>query len=405
MKFQWVLLYLFLPVCSTAQIDYFITIDAEGGQPFSVLINNQVYSSTSDGHLIIPKLKDTSYWLNVNFPKNEFPDHFFKVLIAKRDRGYDLKKVNDKSWILYDWQRRDSLVSMNKHETFNPKNETLYRNDPLASLLAGTLKDSSILVASNPAKPPSEKRDSTKSSTVVKPGIIPGTKGNGQKVELLVDKVVSGGRQFVYALMNGDLMEEAVVLLIHSESNQMIPFLDSVNNIDTSIKKEDQLISGSHPRDSLVNSDSLLFRPIQLDSLASIINIPGNKDSIDISHTKEAIPDSLDLKIDKNKSVLMLNSDCQAFATDSDVDKLRVKMLDQKTMENKLAAARKAFKAKCYSSGQIRALSELFPDESEKFELLQLSFPFVSDTPNFKLLKDLFQQPEFLVKFKQLVRL
>jgi hypothetical protein len=107
----------------------------------------------------------------------------------------------------------------------------------------------------------------------------------------------------------------------------------------------------------------------------------------------------------KEKKLFMINSDCRAFATVNDVDKLRVKLINEKDAEGRLAAARKVFKTRCFSALQVKALSEMFPLDEQKYKFFEMAYPFVSDTGNFKSLVSLLQDPEYVQRFRKLVRL
>ena len=107
----------------------------------------------------------------------------------------------------------------------------------------------------------------------------------------------------------------------------------------------------------------------------------------------------------KQAKLFMINSDCRAFATANDVDKLRVKLINEKDSEGRIAAARKVFKTKCFSALQIKALSENFPLDEQKYKFLEMAYPFVSDTGNFKSLVSLLQDPVYVQRFRKMVRL
>lgn len=107
----------------------------------------------------------------------------------------------------------------------------------------------------------------------------------------------------------------------------------------------------------------------------------------------------------EKKKLVMINSDCRSFAGSSDVDKLRVKMLQEKDTDGRLSAARKIFKTKCFSAIQVKALSELFPYDDQKYQFLEAAYPFVSDTANFKELVTLLQDPTLVQRFRKMVRL
>lgn len=97
-----------------------------------------------------------------------------------------------------------------------------------------------------------------------------------------------------------------------------------------------------------------------------------------------------------------INSDCHAFATDYDVDKLRVKMLDAAKDEDRIAAALKIFKTKCFYTRQIKALSEVFTNDASKYRFFETAYPFAADE-HFRELGALLSDPVYQNKFKTLV--
>jgi hypothetical protein len=100
------------------------------------------------------------------------------------------------------------------------------------------------------------------------------------------------------------------------------------------------------------------------------------------------------------KSTLpFVNSDCHNFATDYDVDKLRVKMLESTKDDDRILAARKVFKTKCFSTRQIRALSEVFTTDAAKFKFLEAAYPFASDD-HFAELSNLLADPVYNGRFR-----
>lgn len=105
------------------------------------------------------------------------------------------------------------------------------------------------------------------------------------------------------------------------------------------------------------------------------------------------------------KPAAMVNSDCRNMANEHEVDKLRVKMLEARKLDDKLAAARKIFRTHCFTTNQIRALSELFYDDESRFGFFETAYPFVSDTGNFKSLVKLLSDPAYMSRFKAMVRM
>ena len=109
-------------------------------------------------------------------------------------------------------------------------------------------------------------------------------------------------------------------------------------------------------------------------------------------------PDSSHTPAVRSKPVVV-NSDCRNFATDYDVDRLRVKMLEGSKEDERLQAAKRVFKTKCFTTRQIKALSEVFTTDAEKFRFFESAYPFVSDD-RFRDLTDLLADPVYNGKFR-----
>jgi hypothetical protein len=401
----------------------------------------------------------------------------FDITLGKRDKGFELKKSGSQSWTLFDWQRLE-LIAIATEQQSPPVQQTVFkRTDPLANLLAGTVNDSAVLLTSTTSPKPIAK-DTLKTKPLqtidTNTQSLATSKLLTPPVQLLVDKSTILGRQLVYAIMEGEIMQEAIVLFIavdtthEHETVQIkdspklpdtttamvvvpkplpdtilpdtskpmnVPKNDSVVVQEALLQKDSLLVSPSVLSDSshifkdtvnssiLNQSDSIVVqKDSTLTSATAVLPIqPGSlitSDTLIVSGTlleKPSIVDSLEKKpitVDSAIAVkatlppiIILNSDCLNFASETDVDKLRVKLLDASGQENRLALVKKAFKSKCHSAKQVRALSEAFNSEEEKLEFLELAYPFISDTGNFKQLVDMFTQPEIANKFKKMVRL
>jgi hypothetical protein len=53
---------------------------------------------------------------------------------------------------------------------------------------------------------------------------------------------------------------------------------------------------------------------------------------------------------------------------------------------------------------QIKALSELFPDDELRFRFYETAWPFVSDSSNFKTLEETLTDPFFIARFRALLK-
>jgi Domain of unknown function (DUF4476) len=101
---------------------------------------------------------------------------------------------------------------------------------------------------------------------------------------------------------------------------------------------------------------------------------------------------------------VMINSDCKEIAWDSDIDKLRIKMLLVKTDDEKIILAKKLFKQKCFTVKQVKALSELFTADEGKYKWFDAVYSFVADSDNFAGLGELIKEEYYLNRFKAMLR-
>lgn len=107
---------LFSSLWLLAQPKYFIAIDADDAKPFSVKIGKKIYPSDPYGHLVMASLKDTTHQLVISFPGNRYPVQRFEVVLGRQDRGFSLKRVDEKNYVLLDWQGGAPVVN----RTYSP---------------------------------------------------------------------------------------------------------------------------------------------------------------------------------------------------------------------------------------------------------------------------------------------
>jgi len=104
------------------------------------------------------------------------------------------------------------------------------------------------------------------------------------------------------------------------------------------------------------------------------------------------------------QQAVLKNSDCKEIAWDSDIDKLRIKMLVVATDDERITLAKKVYRQKCFSVKQVRALSELFKTDEGKYKWFDAVYPFVTDSSNFSLLGELIKSDYYLNRFKAMLR-
>ena len=112
MKYLVVSFVLFFCTLQTfGQQEYFTYLQTTDNQAFYIRINNNVYSSTSGGYLILSKLPDNTVTVTIGFPKNVFPEQLFNIPVNHKDAGYLLKNFDDKGWGLVNLQTQAILMN------------------------------------------------------------------------------------------------------------------------------------------------------------------------------------------------------------------------------------------------------------------------------------------------------
>lgn len=470
-----------------AQQDYFIFISSENAQPFYIRLNEHTYSSSAIGHLVIPRLSDTTYTLEVGFPKKQYPERTFVVSLNKKDLDYRLKNTEKDGWVLFNAQTS---------ETVKPRQEQQVKNTDLslgerktgtfATLMSALVNDSAVLYKSivkvdvQPVKPAATpvktdtqavvkaEKETAPAETVAiitpaPPVDSPQTANNTIPVKIDTAITLSTvipvqewgndkGKGYIYYDSTSVGMD-TISLMIEFEKGVPIPLptpeqviaapagIDTVkavimpdtpamvaqkqpvNNPDTATKEATkQVVANTVPDSPAIAKEVVKATPppvvITVDNAQKepIVKVQPDTPAVTtVVKTDTAVAaktgympskdDSAAAVAASKKPLLLMNSDCVNFASEYDVDKLRVKMLSTNSVDDKVAAAKKVFKTKCFVTRYIRGLSELFPNDEARFKFFDAAYPFVSDTGNFRQLLDLFTDELYIARFKALVRM
>ncbi|HTB53528.1 MAG TPA: DUF4476 domain-containing protein [Ferruginibacter sp.] len=142
---------LFIVCCksSIAQQNHYIYIQTESNQPFYVKLNNQVYSSTGSGYVILSKLHEGSYIIKIGFIKSGGGEQNFVCTIDKNDIGYLLKNFQDKGWGLFNLQTMGITMASSRDTVLvAPKPKT----DAFSTMLSTAVNDPTIQQQENQKK-------------------------------------------------------------------------------------------------------------------------------------------------------------------------------------------------------------------------------------------------------------
>lgn len=427
-------------VSASAQQNWFLFIQSESSQPFYVRIGETIYNSSKVGHLVINGLHDSTYRLAIGFPQSQYREHQFSVPVRKKDHGFELKKTDARSWVLYDWQAQETIRA--------PRTDSLLygerkKDDGFASLMASVVNDSAVLYASvvkadPPKKPTVDSTTTAKTEVEIKPeNEKPDTVAGDTAAIVQAEKIADSIKTEPVIAKTETLRPDSTII---DSASRAAPSKDVVALVDTpSIaklgeetgKEGKKLVFLENKKDTItvlipLDKDTVAAAPAKemvkentaqslMDSVASM----KKPDTVAIAKAEMKKPDtSIETqKIDsatavttkepepqKSTGLVMINSDCVKFASDNDVDKLRIKMMNEKDAGNRVFVAHKVFKNMCFATRQIKALSELFPNDELKFRFFETAWPFVSDTALFKTLEETLTDQFFITRFRTLLR-
>ncbi|HSK13091.1 MAG TPA: DUF4476 domain-containing protein, partial [Phnomibacter sp.] len=98
------------------------------------------------------------------------------------------------------------------------------------------------------------------------------------------------------------------------------------------------------------------------------------------------------------------NPICLAETTASDLELVTMLMKAEKQADDALEIARKSMRVKCLNTIQVRELAKLFPEEEDRYRLLDMAYRYTTDRQNYAYLSDLLKDPYFVNRFKAMVQ-
>lgn len=449
-----ILLFLMTGFGAFAQKDYFIYIQADNNQPFYVLMDGKTYSSSDRGYIILSGLQAQAYQFVIGFPKNAFPEQNFILNVYNKDAGYQLKNFGDKGWGLSNYQTEEAI--MNRNSERNSMVSGVRKTDNFSVLLSNVVNDSSILydrVAPQTVAAQNATASTQTAATIPKqPDPAPVVSSQAaistaaidaspkepavEKTNVEAQHLVDSSKHVVDSAATKEVIAAVPVATLQTDTltTEKKPSPDTVAVVTapaktdsilavapvklalSSIKKISESTSEMTLEEVFIDSSSSGVDTIRIATplikeaaiqtppppvtLASAVatNEPEKADSI----VKKETPDTTSKPIASAPQIN--NSDCKNTATDSDIDKLRVKLLSMNELDEKIATTKKLLKSKCFTVKQLKAISELFAEDESKYQLFETAYPFTLDTYNFSALEELLKSDYYRNRFNAMIR-
>ena len=132
-------------------------------------------------------------------------------------------------------------------------------------------------------------------------------------------------------------------------------------------------------------------------STDTVVVVPKKKTDPITKEEKEIIKEA------NRPQAVMINSDCKESATDDDFLRTRKRMVAQMTDADMVKVAKKIFRAKCFTTEQVKNLSVLFLLDDAKYIFFEAAYPFVSDSDQFYTLEKQFSSADYMKRFRTLI--
>ena len=354
-----------------SQDRYFMFVQTENEQAFYARLQGRTMSSSASGYLIVPRITDTSISITIGFPKRIFPEQTFLIRNIKSDKGYLLKNIPEKGWMLSDMQSGDILLAISTDKPEPSRMASRPAADPFSELLSTVIDDSSLRetpIVAIPASPAIRKPavtktntlDSSNKLTIQQPPLI----SLSSDVKVDVSKPVNADVSASRAASATKIMEQ-----IDATGVQMV-FADQVAGGMT------DTISIWIPKASGARPDS---------AKSNVLKDPPATDST----PKSAQPALAD------------RTDCKSFISVKDLGLLRRRMETLTDEDSKVSLALRSFKESCFSTEQVRSLLVVFGREEGRFKLLDAAFPHVYDPSRFAELESVLKDSYFIYRFRK----
>jgi len=356
-----------------SQQTHFIYIQSEDKQPFYIRFKEKIISSSESGYLIAPKLEQGQLNFTLGFPKNAWPSSSYSLEIESKDLGFQLKKVDELTWALYNIQTSDLLSPVEVNKVSNQIIET--STDEFTNILAEvsntpSVKQKKINTENNSAGLASN----IDSSSIAKDNITIDSNVNeiiGVRVPVQTKPIVIKEKK----------EKKSKIRLEPSNVKQDFSFLDSTGRSLTYTIKEGD--TEDHVVVFISYEKPLVFPKAEPDSI------------MPVAIEQIITPENTQTQV---QQVLR----CSSNAEEKDFLKLRRKMTQEDNEEKMIEVAEKAFKDKCYSTDQVRYLAVLFINEDNRLAFIRISVNYISDLSLFGTLQQLFNTEKNINSFKEI---
>ena len=332
-----------------------------------------------------------------DFPKNiaklSYKEHYKKVfnynfLIAIPEGKTCFlwfKNFNEKGWGLFNLQTLNVLMA---GSTGQVKTETVQnKTDAFSNMLADVVNDPTIKQVSVVKAEPKVVIPVTEEI----PAAInkePQQSEDMAVISKLSENISDTGTQIIYLDKKG-MTIDTIAIYLPKEVPQIVTEVVKAG-VDT--------VSVTQPERTVPQTKFLDIEIKNSNDSSANVKKEETKDSV-----VSIVPEAVNKKENIADVIVISNLKCQNVANKSDFEKLRRKMNSAHNMDDMIAVSKKYFKAKCYTTKQIRGLSDLFLSDEDKYKFFDAAYPYVSDNDKFSSLESLLTDQYYIKRFKAMI--
>ena len=402
------LLFLMSVLTVSSQKVYFVYLQSETDQPFFIKMNEKIFSSSASGYLILSKMRDSIYNINVGFPQNKWPEQNFSVIVNKKDHGYLLKYFDGKGWGLFDLQTSAvQMASANEAKVIGEVKIEKKEVSAFTDILSKAADDPSL------KEKPVQLNVEQKKTEVVVPELVKNEERKAETKDSLVTKPLEIVEK--PAVKKEEPKSELIGQpVMKTEEMKIVPVESYKKSWVTKISE-----SSTTEGFGLVFIDS--YSDGANDTIRIIVPTPKPVLSVIKEEPKEEkkflelLPDTTKKVEEKTAEIKPIvneqsvsksshKNNCADIATESDFLKLRKKMAAETSDDRMVDESRKYFKTKCFTVTQVKNLGSLFLNDAGKYKFFDAAYVYVSDIENFTSLQAGLKDEYYINRFRAMLR-
>lgn len=441
--------------------NHFIYIQAKNKKPFYVILNRKVFSSSSIGYLIIPKLQDGKYDLRIGFPKQDAPEQNYSCTISGSDIGFSLQKDNEGDLGLLNLQSKTFLASKgsttledqyaagNTPEKAAVNNrENIVKTKPVKAspdnaafgqMLSGAINDPTLNKQAENTQTentqtttlPKESQKATAPVVVAEVNnqaqanvATDAAQGNVSASDLQDDSQTYGviksneqmtnqGTQMTFVLFNSHSTDTVSVLIPQSvRPDKQVGASETVATPSKKSFNDNSLALFSNTNGMAVEEQDVPVKKrkkkfVDISSNQSADNSnAGSAKTVDNPFYNQSASktDTASVEEANTPNNVATTSSCDNPLSDKDFSRMQKKMVAKSNDDEMIAIVDKYINGKCITTQQVKQLGGLFLSDAGRFALFQDAYAHVSDKDNYASLQGQLLDQYFKNRFLKMLK-